>query len=66
MTVRFGRRFALTVRFDSLAEQSPMLPSPPLGADDHELARWSTRPEVDLEHARWAALTLINGGGGPG
>jgi len=65
MTVRFGRRFALTVRLDSFGKRPPALPLPPLGADDNELARWSVRPEVDLERARWTALTLINGGGVP-
>ncbi len=63
MTVRFGRRFALTLRIETLDRRLGPVPAPPLGADDAELARWTTRPEVDLERARWTALTLIHGGG---
>ncbi len=63
MTVRFGHRFALTVRLEALERASGSVPQPPLGADDGELVRWSSRPVVDMDQARWAALTLLHGGG---
>jgi len=66
MTVRIGRRFALTLRFETLERGPVSFPDPPLGADDGELARWSARPVRDIEHARWSALTLLHGGGPTG
>ncbi|CAA9558894.1 MAG: hypothetical protein AVDCRST_MAG59-2318 [uncultured Thermomicrobiales bacterium] len=63
MTVRIGRRIALTFRLEFLESPAARVPAPPLGADDAELARWSAEPAVDLERARWTALTLIHGGG---
>ena len=63
MRVRIGRRFALTLRFESIEPKLNELAEPPLGADDGELARWSSRPLLDMDIARCGALALHHGGG---
>lgn len=62
MTVRIGRRFVVTMRWERMAIPSRDLLPPPPGADDAELARWRGTPPWDMDYARWNALRLIHGG----
>lgn len=66
MTIPFGRRrLILTVAFapaTAATSARSSLPQLMLGADDHDLARLSQQPPVDIERARWEGLALLYGG----
>lgn len=66
MTIPFGRRrLILTVALAGAAAPGrarAVFPELPLGADDHELARLSRRPALDVDVARWEGMALIYGG----
>lgn len=66
MTIPFGgRRLILTVALAPSPAPSRSRSAPfalPLGADDHELARLSRRPALDIDVARWEGMALIYGG----
>lgn len=64
MTIPFGRRrIVVSVAFDRT--DAPLRPTAPLlGGTDAELARLAQGGPgtIDIDGARWAALTLLYGG----
>jgi len=62
MTIPFGRRrLVLTVALTPSPSRSSA-PTPLVGADDEELARYSRRPAVDVDQAKWEGMALLYGG----